>query len=104
MAAARPALYREVLTPALHRRFTGSALLVLVFCYVEAILIAEKSSCTSLSFYTHHQFNLISSSHMDMVSVGSNWDQSAAAFHFGPFHLCASSRFAAPRYVFSSQP
>ncbi|KAL9125305.1 MAG: hypothetical protein Q9217_005474 [Psora testacea] len=44
MAASRPAFYKEVLTPALHRRFTSSALLVLYFCYIEAILITEKSS------------------------------------------------------------
>ncbi|KAL9099437.1 MAG: hypothetical protein Q9163_005062 [Psora crenata] len=44
MAASRAPLYKDVLTPALHRRFTSSALLALFLCYLEAILIAEKTS------------------------------------------------------------
>jgi len=45
MAAPRPALYKELLTPALHRRFTGAATVILLVCYVEAVLIGDKSSC-----------------------------------------------------------
>ena len=44
MASLRTPLYREVLTPALHRRFTSAALITLVLCYAEAVLIADKSS------------------------------------------------------------
>lgn len=45
MATLRTPLYKEYLTPALHRRFTNAAVIVLGFCYIEAILIADKSSC-----------------------------------------------------------
>ncbi|KAK4696767.1 nucleoporin NDC1, partial [Lecanoromycetidae sp. Uapishka_2] len=44
MTTPRPSLYKELLTPALHRRFTGAAGTVLVVCYVEAVLIGDKSS------------------------------------------------------------
>ena len=37
--------YKQFLTPALHRRFTGAAVVILAICYVEAILIGEKTSC-----------------------------------------------------------
>ena len=47
MASLRTPLYREFLTPALHRRFTNAALITLVVCYIEAILIADKSKCES---------------------------------------------------------
>jgi len=43
MATIRTALYREFLTPALHRRFTSAAVVILVICYIEAILTGEKS-------------------------------------------------------------
>lgn len=38
-------LYKNFLTPALHRRFTGAALIVLLICYLEAVLIGAKTSC-----------------------------------------------------------
>ena len=41
----RPALYKDLLTPALHRRFTGAAGIILLICYVESVLIGDKSSC-----------------------------------------------------------
>ena len=44
MASLRTPLYREFLTPALHRRFTSAALVTLVVCYAEAVLIADKST------------------------------------------------------------
>lgn len=44
MASLRTPLYREVLTPALHRRFTSAALITLVLCYGEAVVIADHSS------------------------------------------------------------
>ena len=47
MASIRTPLYREFLTPALHKRFTSAALITLVLCYVEAVLIAEKSTSKS---------------------------------------------------------
>jgi ABC-type branched-subunit amino acid transport system permease subunit len=37
-------LYRELLTPLLHRRFTSAASLVLCACYVETILIRNWAS------------------------------------------------------------
>ncbi|MCJ1364732.1 hypothetical protein MMC16_003848 [Acarospora aff. strigata] len=40
----RVRLYREFLTPALHRRFTAAAGVTLLACYVEAVLIGEHSS------------------------------------------------------------
>ena len=45
MAALRAPLYKELLTPVLHRRFTGAAAFILIVCYVEAILIGDKTSC-----------------------------------------------------------
>ncbi|KAI9731757.1 MAG: hypothetical protein M1834_004546 [Cirrosporium novae-zelandiae] len=39
-----PKLYREQLTPALHRRFTHAALVSLGVCYLEAIIIGPKDS------------------------------------------------------------
>ena len=45
MASLRTPLYRDFLTPALHKRFSSAALITLVVCYAEAILIADKSSC-----------------------------------------------------------
>ena len=44
MASLRTPLYRDFLTPALHRRFTSAALIILVICYAEAVLIADASS------------------------------------------------------------
>ena len=44
MASLRTPLYRDLLTPALHKRFSSAALITLVICYAEAILIAHKSS------------------------------------------------------------
>ena len=44
MASLRTPLYREVLTPALHRRFTSAALITLVVCYAEAVLLGNMSS------------------------------------------------------------
>ena len=44
MALPRPSHYKEVFTPALHRRFTGSALVAFILCYLVGILMAEKSS------------------------------------------------------------
>lgn len=44
MASLRTPLYRDFLTPALHKRFSSAALITLVLCYAEAILIADKSS------------------------------------------------------------
>ncbi|KAI9828562.1 MAG: hypothetical protein M1819_006554 [Sarea resinae] len=40
---ARRALYRNFLTPCLHRRFARAAALVLLICYAEAIIIGDKS-------------------------------------------------------------
>ena len=45
MSLPRAPPYKELLTPALHRRFTGAAASILLLCYVEAFLIGEKSSC-----------------------------------------------------------
>ncbi|KAL9073239.1 MAG: hypothetical protein Q9161_003071 [Pseudevernia consocians] len=47
MASLRTPPYRQFLTPALHRRFTSAALITLVVCYAEAVLIADKSSSES---------------------------------------------------------
>ena len=44
MATIKTPPYKQFLTPALHRRFTGAAVVILAICYVEAILIGEKSS------------------------------------------------------------
>ena len=49
MASLRTPPYRQFLTPALHRRFTSAALITLVVCYAEAVLIADKSSSESNS-------------------------------------------------------
>ncbi|KAL8825232.1 MAG: hypothetical protein Q9170_007873 [Blastenia crenularia] len=40
----RTRLYREFLTPTLHRRFTQAAGVSLVICYVEAVILGDKSS------------------------------------------------------------
>lgn len=50
MASLRTPLYREFLTPALHRRFSSAALITLVVCYAEAVLIADKSSSESIPY------------------------------------------------------
>ena len=47
MASLRTPLYREFLTPALHKRFTNAALVTLVVCYIEAVFIADKSTSDS---------------------------------------------------------
>lgn len=39
---ARP--YKELLTPLLHRRFIKAAALILALCYVETLIIGDKSS------------------------------------------------------------
>ncbi|KAA6410386.1 MAG: nuclear envelope [Lasallia pustulata] len=49
-APGRTRLYREFLTPALHRRFTTAAGLALLICYAEAVIIGEKSSFLWLWF------------------------------------------------------
>ncbi|KAL9604978.1 MAG: hypothetical protein Q9219_000166 [cf. Caloplaca sp. 3 TL-2023] len=43
-ASVRTRLYREFLTPTLHRRFTQAAGISFLICYVEAVLIGDKSS------------------------------------------------------------
>ena len=45
MATPKTPPYKQFLTPALHRRFTGAAVVILAICYVEAVLIGEKTSC-----------------------------------------------------------
>lgn len=45
MATLKVPPYRQFLTPALHRRFTGAAVVLSAICYVEAVLIGEKTSC-----------------------------------------------------------
>ncbi|KAI9829064.1 MAG: hypothetical protein M1832_000087 [Thelocarpon impressellum] len=39
-----PRPYKDILTPALHRRFTNAASVVLLVCYAEAIIIGENTS------------------------------------------------------------
>lgn len=41
-----PQLYKDSLTPALHRRFTKAASIALLLCYIESVLIGDKSSRT----------------------------------------------------------
>ncbi|KAI9680473.1 MAG: hypothetical protein M1817_003913 [Caeruleum heppii] len=43
-ARAAPRLYRDFLTPALHRRFTKAAGATFLVCHIEAIIIGEKDS------------------------------------------------------------
>ncbi|KAL8899064.1 MAG: hypothetical protein Q9207_006381 [Kuettlingeria erythrocarpa] len=43
-AQSRTRLYREILTPAFHRRFTQAAEFSLLFCYLTAIITGDKSS------------------------------------------------------------
>lgn len=47
-ASNRIRLYREFLTPALHRRFTQAAGVSLLICYAEAVIIGDKSSSKRL--------------------------------------------------------
>lgn len=42
---APPPHYQSYLTPLLHRRFAHACLVSLVFCYIQAFLITDKSSC-----------------------------------------------------------
>ena len=55
----RPRLYKEFLTPALHRRFTRAAGLALVICYVEATVWGEKNSCKLLSVFANLRSRVI---------------------------------------------
>ena len=50
MAAIRTPPYKQFITPALHRRFTVAALVILAVCYVEAILIGARTSCELLPY------------------------------------------------------
>ena len=97
MAVSRPIFYREVLTPTFHRRFTNSALLVLAFCYIEAIFIAEKTSrnrrCTEHSL----MLGLLVFSVMDLVSHRYCRSQDIAPFRHSPFDIRASGCFDASR-------
>ena len=45
MATLKIPPYKQFLTPALHRRFTGAAIVICAICYAEAVLIGEKTSC-----------------------------------------------------------
>ena len=93
MAAVRPVLYREVLTPSLHRRFTDCSLLVFAFCYIESILLAEKTSCELHAFCRSSRLYSLNLSFMDLVSCGSSWHSSVAALHIRSFDLCPQGRF-----------
>ncbi len=42
---ARRASYKDTLQPALHRRFSSTATLLLVVSYIEALLLTSWSSC-----------------------------------------------------------
>lgn len=48
-AAVRKAPYKDFLQPALHRRFTSTATVLLAVSYVEAVLLDSWSSCSSPS-------------------------------------------------------
>ena len=97
MATVRPAFYRELLTPALHRRFTGAAFLVLTICYVEGFLIAEKTSCQCDTCY--YRRSLTKDSDMVMVSSWFCWPQSFTAVYVWPLRLHPASVEPTSRYA-----
>lgn len=82
----RVRLYRELLTVALHRRFTRAAGLTLLICYLEAIAIGDKSSCKFLPpMYIQRLIRYFSL--MDMVSSGAYRDTNASALYVMPFNI-----------------
>ena len=56
MASLRPPLYREFLTPALHRRFTSAALITLVVCYAEAVYVGDWWSTSNSNTQPQEHF------------------------------------------------
>ena len=98
MPLSRPALYREVLTPALHRRFTGSALIVLVLCYFVGILIGEKTSC---KFHETRivTFSLTMPSSLAMVSLRLCWHPVLTTVRLHTCCVHPENRLRPPWYV-----
>ena len=84
----RAPLYRDFLTPSLHRRFTGAAVVILIVSYVEAVLIGDKSSCE----YNFQSFLcnilLINCSILVLVSFGSCGHSNASTLHLSAFNIC----------------
>ncbi|KAL8718716.1 MAG: hypothetical protein Q9225_004180 [Loekoesia sp. 1 TL-2023] len=66
-------LYREFLTPALHRRFTQAAGVSLLVCYVEAVIIGDKSS--SLLFSEVYIWSVPKEANLNWVVQGRSWER-----------------------------
>ena len=91
MAAAqvRTRSYRELLTPALHRRFTRAAGVILIVCYIEAVIIGNKSSCKDpFILFNLHKTNSSPQSTMVVVPVRTSGDTCWPTFYFVSLDLC----------------
>lgn len=91
----RTRLYREFLTPALHRRFTRAAAISLVICYLTAVLIGEKTSCTQvppLIFCQVRCWKKILPTRVMVAPNRANWHTNSFALHLLPFGICSSCR------------
>ena len=93
----RTPFYREFLTPALHRRFTGAAGIALVICYVSAVLIGEKSSCETFRASVAACLELTMFPSALVVPPRADGRPDASAFDIFPFDLRAARGTASSR-------
>lgn len=96
-APGRTRLYREFLTPALHRRFTTAAGLTLLICYGEAVIIGEKSSCKLQSRSVLFQLTRPIRSSLALVSHRTSWYSHTSSLPVCSFGVCPPRGAAAYR-------
>jgi hypothetical protein len=101
--AARIRPYKDFITPALHRRFTRGAAVLLILCYVESVLIGQWNSCSLLPHFPHIDRVLTL---LKYCGHGSPSDEQAyvpAYSLFAPFRY-SSSEYHSSMLVSEQQP
>lgn len=89
----RTRLYREFLTPALHRRFTQAAGVSLLLSYITALVIGDKTSCKCIDSNAYSQMPTHRTSADDTIVI---W----AWFPFGRAGIRTLLLFLSPLLVF----
>lgn len=78
--------YKDFLTPALHRRFTNAALVVLAGCWFEATLMSEFHS-KIIKAISRADIDLRRNSLLVVVSIRLDWDPHAPPVHTEPLRV-----------------
>ena len=80
--------YKQCLTPALHKRFNRAVGLIFGICYFEAVLIGNKSSCTSMGNILTRNYADRMSRVLVMVSTRPCWYSNTTSRPSHSFGLC----------------